>query len=145
MSAACFSLSLSLSIILITFHYHSPDMHLHAHNKRVFFSGGHLNPAVSLSVYLCGGLDLILLLPYVLAQMIGAMIGAGLAKVRKSQTPESNNYRLSRMSDITDSIRYTLSIIYCLSFLNIGNLPLGGVFCFLWRSLQLDGNLHISG
>ncbi|XP_008313283.1 aquaporin-8a.1 [Cynoglossus semilaevis] len=43
-------------------------------------SGGHLNPAVSLSVCLCGGMQLLLLLPYVVAQLIGGMIGAALAK-----------------------------------------------------------------
>ncbi|XP_071755547.1 aquaporin-8a.1 [Centroberyx gerrardi] len=43
-------------------------------------SGGHFNPAVSLSVYLCGGMELTLLGPYVLAQLSGGMIGAGLAK-----------------------------------------------------------------
>lgn len=43
-------------------------------------SGGHFNPAVSLSVYLCGGMKLVLLVPYVLAQMVGGMIGAGLTK-----------------------------------------------------------------
>ncbi|KAK2820829.1 hypothetical protein Q5P01_023788 [Channa striata] len=43
-------------------------------------SGGHFNPVVSLSVYLCGGMELLLLVPYVLAQMLGGMIGAGLAK-----------------------------------------------------------------
>ncbi|XP_030645547.1 aquaporin-8-like [Chanos chanos] len=44
-------------------------------------SGGHFNPAVTLSVYLIGGLNVILLLPYMLVQMCGGMIGAGLAKV----------------------------------------------------------------
>ncbi|KAM9716298.1 aquaporin-8a.1 [Menidia menidia] len=44
-------------------------------------SGGHFNPAVSLSIYLCGGMKLLLLLPYVLAQMVGGMIGAGLTKL----------------------------------------------------------------
>ncbi|XP_068439437.1 aquaporin-8a.1 [Clinocottus analis] len=43
-------------------------------------SGGHFNPVVSLSVYLCGGMGLPLLLPYVLAQMCGGMAGAGLTK-----------------------------------------------------------------
>ncbi|XP_008301377.1 aquaporin-8-like [Stegastes partitus] len=43
-------------------------------------SGGHFNPAVSLSVYLCGGMKLVLLLPYILAQLAGGMIGAGLTK-----------------------------------------------------------------
>uniref|UniRef100_A0A674DR63 Aquaporin 8a, tandem duplicate 1 n=1 Tax=Salmo trutta TaxID=8032 RepID=A0A674DR63_SALTR len=41
-------------------------------------SGGHFNPAVS--VFLIGGLNIILLVPYILAQMCGGMIGAGLAK-----------------------------------------------------------------
>lgn len=43
-------------------------------------SGGHFNPAVSVSVFLCGGLSLRLLLPYILAQMLGGMAGAGLVK-----------------------------------------------------------------
>ncbi|XP_028845720.1 aquaporin-8a.1 [Denticeps clupeoides] len=43
-------------------------------------SGGHFNPAVSVCAYLLGGMELALLAPYVLAQMIGGMIGAGLAK-----------------------------------------------------------------
>ncbi|CAL8302279.1 unnamed protein product [Lota lota] len=44
-------------------------------------SGGHFNPAVSLSLYLCGGMELPLLGPYVVVQMLGGMIGAGLAKL----------------------------------------------------------------
>lgn len=43
-------------------------------------SGGHFNPAVTLSVYLCGGISLALVLPYILAQMLGGMAGAGLVK-----------------------------------------------------------------
>ncbi|XP_053496387.1 aquaporin-8a.1 [Ictalurus furcatus] len=43
-------------------------------------SGGHFNPAVTVCVYLVGGMELILLVPYVLAQIFGGMIGAGLAK-----------------------------------------------------------------
>ncbi|XP_023146836.1 aquaporin-8a.1 [Amphiprion ocellaris] len=43
-------------------------------------SGGHFNPAVSLSVYLCGGMKLALLVPYVVSQMAGGMIGAALTK-----------------------------------------------------------------
>lgn len=43
-------------------------------------SGGHFNPAVSVSVFLCGGMSLRLLLPYVLAQLVGGMAGAGLVK-----------------------------------------------------------------
>ncbi|KAG7226460.1 hypothetical protein INR49_013872 [Caranx melampygus] len=43
-------------------------------------SGGHFNPAVSLCIYLCGGMELLHLVPYILAQMCGGMIGAALAK-----------------------------------------------------------------
>lgn len=48
----------------------------------LLLSGGHLNPAVSVCVYLVGGMELVLLGPYILAQMFGGMIGAGIAKVR---------------------------------------------------------------
>ncbi|XP_019938539.1 aquaporin-8a.1 [Paralichthys olivaceus] len=44
-------------------------------------SGGHFNPAVSLSVFLCGGMELLLMVPYITAQTVGGMIGAALAKV----------------------------------------------------------------
>lgn len=47
----------------------------------VYRSGGHFNPVVSLSVCLCGGMKFLLLAPYIVTQMIGGMIGAGLAKV----------------------------------------------------------------
>ncbi|XP_035001919.1 aquaporin-8-like [Hippoglossus stenolepis] len=44
-------------------------------------SGGHFNPAVSLSVYMCGGMELLLTVPYLAAQILGGMIGAALTKV----------------------------------------------------------------
>ncbi|KAI4896795.1 hypothetical protein NFI96_026703 [Prochilodus magdalenae] len=44
-------------------------------------SGGHFNPAVSVSVCLVGGLNVFLLVPYVTAQLCGGLIGAGLAKI----------------------------------------------------------------
>ncbi|KAJ7989710.1 hypothetical protein DPEC_G00307350 [Dallia pectoralis] len=50
-------------------------------------SGGHFNPAVSTSVFLIGGLNIRLLFSYILAQMCGGMIGAGLAK---AISPDSN-------------------------------------------------------
>ncbi|KAM4892217.1 aquaporin-8 [Sylvia borin] len=43
-------------------------------------SGGHFNPAVSLGVWLVGGLHMTMLIPYWLSQLCGGMIGAGLAK-----------------------------------------------------------------
>lgn len=56
-------------------------MKLHALTQCSSCSGGHFNPAVSVSVYLIGGLNVILLIPYVMAQLCGGLIGAGLAKV----------------------------------------------------------------
>uniref|UniRef100_A0A4W4EGV5 Aquaporin 8a, tandem duplicate 1 n=1 Tax=Electrophorus electricus TaxID=8005 RepID=A0A4W4EGV5_ELEEL len=47
-------------------------------------SGGHFNPAVSVSVCLVGGLNIILLIPYIAAQLCGGLIGASLAKVGKT-------------------------------------------------------------
>ncbi|CAO2583153.1 AQP8 [Lemmus lemmus] len=44
-------------------------------------SGGHFNPAVSLGVTLIGGLNIMLLLPYWIAQLSGGLIGSALAKV----------------------------------------------------------------
>ncbi|XP_041942208.1 LOW QUALITY PROTEIN: aquaporin-8-like [Alosa alosa] len=43
-------------------------------------SGGHFNPAVSVSACMIGGLKVILLLPYIISQLCGGMIGAALAK-----------------------------------------------------------------
>ncbi|XP_068062458.1 aquaporin-8 [Anomalospiza imberbis] len=43
-------------------------------------SGGHFNPAVSLGVWLVGGLHMTMLIPYWLSQLCGGVIGAGLAK-----------------------------------------------------------------
>ncbi|XP_010000902.1 PREDICTED: aquaporin-8 [Chaetura pelagica] len=43
-------------------------------------SGAHFNPAVSLAVWLVGGMNITMLLPYWGSQLCGGMIGAGLAK-----------------------------------------------------------------
>lgn len=66
----------------------------------VYCSGGHFNPAVSLSAYLCGGMELLLLGPYVVAQMLGGMVGAGLSMVSKTveaklyQEKKKENYKV---------------------------------------------------
>ncbi|KAJ6653912.1 hypothetical protein lerEdw1_007670, partial [Lerista edwardsae] len=43
-------------------------------------SGGHYNPAVTLGVWLVGGLNMMMVIPYWIAQLCGGLIGAGLAK-----------------------------------------------------------------
>ncbi|XP_054036523.1 aquaporin-8 [Dryobates pubescens] len=54
-------------------------------------SGGHLNPAASLAVWLAGGLNITMLIPYWLSQLCGGVIGAGLAKA----VVEQESYRNS--------------------------------------------------
>ncbi|XP_072838622.2 aquaporin-8 [Pogona vitticeps] len=44
-------------------------------------SGGHYNPAVTLGAWLVGGLNMMLVIPYWVAQLCGGLIGAGLARV----------------------------------------------------------------
>lgn len=50
--------------------------------SRFACSGGHYNPAVTLGVWLVGGLNMMMVIPYWVAQLCGGLIGAGLAKVR---------------------------------------------------------------
>lgn len=57
------------------------EIQLYGLTQCFFCSGGHFNPAVSVSVYLSGGLNVMLLIPYIMAQLCGGLIGAGLAKV----------------------------------------------------------------
>lgn len=51
------------------------------HGFLLVCSGGHFNPAVSLAVTLIGGLKTVLLIPYLISQLLGGLIGAALAKV----------------------------------------------------------------
>ncbi|XP_074475549.1 aquaporin-8-like [Sebastes fasciatus] len=72
-------------------------------------SGGHFNPAVSLSVYLCGGMGLPLLLPYILTQMCGGMIGAGLTKAIYPDTLYASSLGGAFNIDANDLARTTLA------------------------------------
>ncbi|KAM4598289.1 aquaporin-8-like [Polymixia lowei] len=54
-------------------------------------SGGHFNPAVSVSVMIIGGLRSFLLIPYIMAQLCGGMIGAGLVKLITSEKNYANS------------------------------------------------------
>lgn len=58
-------------------------------NAFLFFSGGHINPAVTLGVTLAGGLSPIMAIPYIVSQLIGSIIGAGLCRVG-SHTSSTN-------------------------------------------------------
>ena len=69
------------------------------------YSGGHLNPVVTLAMTIVRRLPLKLAPLYVVAQLLGALMGAGLAKVykvlvlvitaRKDRETSSFNWRAS--------------------------------------------------
>uniref|UniRef100_A0A8C0Q9D9 Aquaporin 8 n=1 Tax=Canis lupus familiaris TaxID=9615 RepID=A0A8C0Q9D9_CANLF len=61
-------------------------------------SGGHFNPAVSLAATLIGGLNLVMLLPYWIAQLCGGLIGAALAK---AVSPEERFWNASGAAFVT--------------------------------------------
>lgn len=52
------------------------------------YSGAHINPVVSLGIWLVGGMKLIMLIPYCIAQLCGGILGAALTKVH---TPEGGS------------------------------------------------------
>ncbi|XP_028990930.1 aquaporin-8a.2 [Betta splendens] len=44
-------------------------------------SGSHFNPPFTIAIYLCGGMELIMVGPYIVSQLIGGVLGAGMAKI----------------------------------------------------------------
>ncbi|KAM6957202.1 aquaporin-8b [Aplochiton taeniatus] len=50
-------------------------------------SGSHFNPPFTLAIYLCGGMKLKMVVPYLISQLLGGVIGAAMAKV---MTPTGN-------------------------------------------------------
>ncbi|XP_058509913.1 aquaporin-8b [Solea solea] len=44
-------------------------------------SGSHFNPTFTLAIYLCGGMELNMVAPYLACQLVGGMLGAAMAKV----------------------------------------------------------------
>ncbi|XP_008566689.1 PREDICTED: aquaporin-8 [Galeopterus variegatus] len=61
-------------------------------------SGGYFNPAVSLLATVTGGLHLVMLIPYWISQLCGALIGAALAKV---VSPEEKFWNASGAAFVT--------------------------------------------
>ncbi|KAJ0060092.1 hypothetical protein NL108_003922, partial [Boleophthalmus pectinirostris] len=43
--------------------------------------GSHFNPTFTIAIYLCGGIELTMVGPYLVSQLIGGVLGAGMAKV----------------------------------------------------------------
>lgn len=44
-------------------------------------SGSHFTPPFTLAIYLCGGLQMNMVLPYLACQLLGGVLGAAMAKV----------------------------------------------------------------
>uniref|UniRef100_A0A7N5ZUD4 Aquaporin 8a, tandem duplicate 1 n=1 Tax=Anabas testudineus TaxID=64144 RepID=A0A7N5ZUD4_ANATE len=108
-------------------------------------SGGHFNPAVSLSVYLCGGMKLILLVPYVLAQISGGMIGAGLARVRKSNSTKKRIKKHSELAKcMLGEVMMTLivTMVVCMGAVNSQTSTPGAAFCI---GLIVSANIFAGG
>ncbi|XP_030630970.1 aquaporin-8-like [Chanos chanos] len=50
-------------------------------------SGSHFNPTVTIAIYLCGRMQLGMVVPYLASQVLGGILGAGMAKM---MTPREN-------------------------------------------------------
>ncbi|XP_003964594.2 aquaporin-8b [Takifugu rubripes] len=48
-------------------------------------SGSHFNPPFTLAIYLCGGLDMNMVFPYLACQLLGGVLGAAMAKAMTSK------------------------------------------------------------
>ncbi|XP_007544163.1 aquaporin-8 [Poecilia formosa] len=53
-------------------------------------SGSHFNPPFTVAVCLCGGLELAMVAPYLVSQLVGGVLGAGMAKLMTSPERFSN-------------------------------------------------------
>ncbi|XP_056153202.1 aquaporin-8a.2 [Lampris incognitus] len=53
-------------------------------------SGSHFNPPFTIAIYLCGGMELCMVGPYLVSQLIGGVLGAGMAKVMTSPERYAN-------------------------------------------------------
>uniref|UniRef100_A0A7N6BGK6 Aquaporin-4 n=1 Tax=Anabas testudineus TaxID=64144 RepID=A0A7N6BGK6_ANATE len=114
-------------------------------------SGGHFNPAVSLSVYLCGGMKLILLVPYVLAQISGGMIGAGLARAMYPADlysaslggafqPMSSELAKCMLGEVMMTLIVTM--VVCMGAVNSQTSTPGAAFCI---GLIVSANIFAGG
>ncbi|XP_045884731.1 aquaporin-8b [Micropterus dolomieu] len=48
-------------------------------------SGSHFNPPFTLAIYLCGGMELRMVAPYIVCQLVGGVLGAAMAKAMTSR------------------------------------------------------------
>ncbi|KAJ8363773.1 hypothetical protein SKAU_G00126040 [Synaphobranchus kaupii] len=73
-------------------------------------SGSHFNPPFTIAIYLCGGMQLVMVIPYIICQLIGGLLGAGMSKL------------------MTPSDRYTNATGAAFSILKSEEQLLGAIF-----------------
>ncbi|XP_018409127.1 PREDICTED: aquaporin-8-like [Nanorana parkeri] len=90
-------------------------------------SGGHFNPAVTLSVVTCGGLTPILLVPYWICQLSGGMLGALLAKGLADEQAFLNHSGAACMVGEDTSVGKAVGVEIVFSFFLILAVVMGAV------------------
>nr|DBA27654.1 TPA: hypothetical protein GDO54_008123 [Pyxicephalus adspersus] len=90
-------------------------------------SGGHFNPAVTLSVVICGGLTPILLVPYWICQLSGGMLGALLAKGLADEDSFLNHSGAVCMVNEDTSVGKAVGVEIVFSFLLIFAVIMGAL------------------
>ncbi|KAM9462367.1 aquaporin-8a.2 [Clarias gariepinus] len=53
-------------------------------------SGSHFNPPFTLAIYLCGGMQLTMVVPYLISQLVGGVLGAAMSKIMTSKEHYTN-------------------------------------------------------
>ena len=80
------------------------------------YSGGHYNPAVSLGVTLRGKMTWAEAVPYMVAQVIGAVVAAGLVLFIKGSTkatiPESHPNEYTLIAQAVGDFLFTFALVY---------------------------------
>nr|XP_020471596.1 aquaporin-8-like [Monopterus albus] len=114
-------------------------------------SGAHFNPVVSLCIYLCGGMELVLLLPYVVAQLLGGMIGAGLARVMYTSdlygaslggalNPTTSDLGKATLTEVMMTL--ILTMVVCMGVVNSRTRTPSAPFCI---GLTVTANVFAGG
>ncbi len=83
-------------------------------------SGCHVNPAVSLGVFLSGGMSIVDFIGYVIAQCLGAFAGAGILAAifhLEDVTDKTGGYGSNGLAGVNDSIFAGLLVEIILTFL----------------------------
>lgn len=90
-------------------------------------SGGHFNPAVTLSVVCCGGITPILLVPYWICQLSGGILGALLAKGLADEESFMNHSGAACLVDVDTSVGKAVGVEIVFSFFLVFTVVMGAV------------------